>query len=821
MTRLPPRLLAPLLLPGAALLLGQQGCPNAPDKDGDGWTVEAGDCDDNNNTVYPGAEERCDGLDNNCDAIVDEGVQTASYPDADGDTFGGDAGVVFGCAVPEGYLLVGGDCDDADPAVFPGQADLPQDGLDANCDGRDGALAVVDGGAAFTVALDDEGRVWTWGDNSAGQLARPVGALSGVPGQVEGIPVATDVSAGAAFGVALGTDGTVWRWGDSLPPAPVAGLPPITDVEAGDEFILMLDGQGSVWALGRNASGQLGTGNRTDALTTPVLALSIVGATRLAAGAAHSLAVDTAGALWVWGESGSGQTGVGNTTDVLTPRTLTVGTGQAVEHLAAGAAHSLVTLADGSLWGFGRNTSGELADGTLTSRLAPVASAPSIWPVTRVAAGLRHSLAAGAGGLYAWGDNAHGQLGDGGTTDASGPLRIDDGAADLVAAGRDHSFASEAGVTRGWGKNDRGQLGRGVAGDPLPVDVFGPEWGPVAALAGGRDHTSALLTDGRIVGWGDGGGGQLGNGASVDSETPVAALGISGALDVVAGESFVLALLADGRVMSWGRNENGQLGDGTTSLVRNTPAPVSGLAGAVAIGAGENHGLAIDGVGAAWAWGSNSFGQLGNGNSTSARTPVAVSGVSGVVDVSGGLVHSVASDDSGQVWAWGQGSRGQLGQGAAVPQSLVPVLVPGLAGIVDVEGGTYFSLALDGEGRVFLWGTVDLASADLAVFAPVELDLPVVVDMAAGEDHALFVTDGGEVWFLGANDRGQGCGVAASETSVPAPCALAPAGVLVDAGENHSLLLGSDGLPFSWGDDGSGQLGTAPHWRAPGEVEFP
>ena len=124
-----------------------------PDGDGDGFSAEM-DCDDNNPAIFPGAAEACDGLDNNCDGLVDEGLTVVTFfRDADGDGFGDPADARLSCddAPPAGFVLAGADCDDNNPAIFPGAAEAC-DGLDNNCDGM-----VDEGLSIFTFFRDADG----------------------------------------------------------------------------------------------------------------------------------------------------------------------------------------------------------------------------------------------------------------------------------------------------------------------------------------------------------------------------------------------------------------------------------------------------------------------------------------------------------------------------------------------------------------------------------------------------------------------------------------------------------------------------------------
>ena len=90
------------------------------DLDGDGFTVEDGDCDDNNAAVNSSAVEICDGLDNNCDGEIDEGVTTTYYLDSDGDGFGDNESTTEACSTPEGYVITTNDCNDQNADIYPG-----------------------------------------------------------------------------------------------------------------------------------------------------------------------------------------------------------------------------------------------------------------------------------------------------------------------------------------------------------------------------------------------------------------------------------------------------------------------------------------------------------------------------------------------------------------------------------------------------------------------------------------------------------------------------------------------------------------------------
>ncbi|WP_018223806.1 RCC1-like domain-containing protein [Salinispora pacifica] len=382
-----------------------------------------------------------------------------------------------------------------------------------------------------------------------------------------------------------------------------------------------------------------------------MLGIASVGAGGVLAQSAPSAAAGPPGAGLAWGFNDSGQLGDGTTTTSSTPVAVDMPSGTTITAVAAAVGHSLALTSAGAVLAWGLNDLGQLGDGTTTTSSTPVAvDMPSGTTITAVAAGGFHSLAlTSAGTVLAWGFNAFGQLGDGTTTDSSTPVVVDVPSGTTitaVAAGDSHSLAlTSAGTVLAWGFNGAGQLGDGTTTDsstPVVVDV--PSGTTITAVGTGRFHSLAVASAGTVLAWGFNAFGQLGDGTTTNRSTPVVVDVPSGTTitAVAAGRSYSLALASAGAVLAWGLNDLGQLGDGTTTD-SSTPVVVDVPSGTTitAVAAGGFHGLALASAGTVLAWGFNAAGQLGDGTTTDSSTPVVVDVPSGTA-VAAGRFHSLA-----------------------------------------------------------------------------------------------------------------------------------------------------------------------------------
>jgi alpha-tubulin suppressor-like RCC1 family protein len=356
------------------------------------------------------------------------------------------------------------------------------------------------------------------------------------------------------------------------------------------------------------------------------------------AGAGGTAAAGTASrTVLAWGRNAFGALGDGTTTDSDVPVRVHLPAGTEVTQVRAGCIHTLALTSGGHVLAWGANGDGQLGDGTTSSSDVPVkVKLPRGTKVTSVRAGCTFSLAlTSAGQVLAWGDNLYGQLGDGTTSDSDTPVRVRLPAGTTVtaiSAGQEFGLArTSRGHLRAWGEGYGGQLGDGsTSNSDTPVKVKLPTGARVKALAAGGDHSLALTSDG-LFAWGFNGDGQLGDGTTTSSDKPVRILilvrgrSLGHVTSLFAGCNHSLVLFSGGALFAWGDNTFGQLGDGTATG-SDKPVGVALPAGARvrAVSAGCTDSYALTVKGSVLAWGYNGYGELGDGSDTQSTTPVRV-----------------------------------------------------------------------------------------------------------------------------------------------------------------------------------------------------
>lgn len=470
--------------------------------------------------------------------------------------------------------------------------DLDGDELvEASSSGVGGAATHIAGGHQHSLYLDGDGQIWAWGSNEDGELGNGTTVASNVPvrvnmgGVLAGVEVVA-VAAGGRHSMALDSQGRVYSWGrnadgalgdgsttNRTTPVRVAGLlanQRVSKISAGGNFFNASDFRGNSAALGENGrvytwgsgvGGRLGNGTTTARQTTPVLVAGLIAnlrVTDLSVGSGHTVVLTDAGRIFSWGNRREGNMGNGVSTTanqtVPVAATMTgVLSGVRIVQVQARGGGTAVLSDDGQVFGWGDNANGELGNGTRTRALVPV----------------RADMAAFA-------------------AIGNSPVQISGGTNYAVALG-------EHGRVAAWGSTGSGQLGNGTsAGSTRAVEVSldGVLAGTnIVQLTGGSSHVLAVGDDGRVFTWGGQGlGGQLGNGGNSGSNVPVQAGGLlvrtePRDVSVPVGEQVAFTAASSGvpAAVQWETSVDGGESwtevEGATSASYTTPASTWEMSG--------------------------------------------------------------------------------------------------------------------------------------------------------------------------------------------------------------------------------------------------
>lgn len=722
-------------------------------------------------------------------------------------------------------------------------------------------VRAVAGGFYHSLMVKGDGTVWACGRNNYGQLGNGTLTDSLLPVQVQNLTGAVGVAACMSHSAAVTGDGALWTWGSndygqlgngttvsSSVPVKVVSLP----VAAADDNYSTASGA----VLAVAAPGVIANDTQPDGWPMTVTLLSGPAKGSVILHEDGSFAYTTkAGFAGVDTFTYTATDGHSSATATVRVAVAAGGPANLFGAVAGGYAHSVALKRDGTVWAWGRNGDGQLGNGTTTGSSVPVQTS-SLSGALAVTAGEFHSLALlGDGTVMAWGSNQYGQLGRE-QADSPVPTAVPGlTGAMSVAAGDLHSLAIKGdGTVWAWGCNWCGQLGDNTTTNRRsPVQVRNITG--VTAIAAGSSGSMALKSDGSVWIWGS-------NRKGWNDLVPVQVPGLV-CTAIAEGSGYNLVLKSDGTVWAWGYNTYGQLGNGNTTD-STTPVPVSNLTDVVAIAAGSTHSLAIKRDGTVWTWGCNIYGELGNGNTTNSLVPVQVPGLCSIVSIAGGQAHSLAVASDGTVWEWGLNDHGQLGN-SGTTNSLVPVRV--FTGAVT-SSDDYYScpqdrgLMIPAPGvlandfspyglpltatvtRPPSRGTLRLSTNGSLLYIPALVLPPTqaftgvdtfdysVTDgvlsstsrvtiavysptanrkyaaIAAGNMHNLAVRVDGTMWSWGSSEYGQLGNWTFWESLAPQPVSGMANASAIACGESHSLAVGPCGLVWAWGGNREGQLGN-------------
>ena len=447
--------------------------------------------------------------------------------------------------------------------------------------------------------------------------------------------------------------------------------------------------KGDLYMWGFNRDGQLGDGTNT-AKYTPSKVMSNVKSFEMQE--EYCAAITKNGDLYTWGND-FGFT-LGNGISAYDNNYKPYKIMSDVVKVAIYSSHNAAIKANGDLYMWGYNTNGQLGNGTTDIQDAPVKVLSDVKDVLLMggsSCGQYTAAIKNNGDLYMWGKNSEGQLGNGTTTNQLKPVKV---LSKVVSVHAETNAAYVAAITQDgslymWGENNKGQLGNGSTtgfSEVRPVKILSD----VSSIDMYNGHVAALTKNGDLYSWGYNVSGTVGDGtgglAAGNKVSPVKVLSDVKEFKLTSDNSA--ALTTDGKLYIWGDNMYGLVGDGTGGFGNELRTyPVLAMENVKAFDIGADNSSALTEDGSLYVWGENTFGQIGNGTvGTKFYTPVKVLEDVCYYDLSdySWNFHNIAVREDGGLYTWGYNGFGAIGNGTNIKQ-LTPVKVLGSVKLPDVE----------------------------------------------------------------------------------------------------------------------------------------
>lgn len=690
-------------------------------------------------------------------------------------------------------------------------------------------------GKDYALAIKTDGTLWGVGDNSIGQLG--VGAVTDQVVFVEEIGLARDwasVGTGKDFTMAVDNNGKLWASGDNgrgqlgIGPTPVQ-LDDFTQVgtdtdwdsvACGDDFSFAIKTDKVVYSTGNNDEGQLSLHNNISQNTFQIALEEKADYKMSASGTNFSMIIKLDGTLWGTGVNTNGQLGNNTTTDA--DEYVQAGTDTDWEFVACGSNFSVAIKSDGKLYASGQNAKGQLGDGTNTQRLVFTQESSSATDWSTVACGSEFAIALKDGKtLYGTGENSDGQLGAGDTSNKNAYTQESGGDTDwiLIDTGAFHTIAvKDATTIWGAGLNDENQL---LIGDEGSKNEFTQGYLPVndslksitISLSG--LFSAIVKSDGTLWGAGSNLHGQLGLGTNISTSIYKQESGNdTDWASVKAGENHLMALKDDGTLWGTGLNTSGQLGVGSFTTV-NTFTQESSSSTWDSVDVTDTSTLAIDDNNQLFAVGFAAGGVLSRYNDLSSINSFqhAYELADNIITSSAGDDHLMFIKEDGTLWGVGKNNSGQLGIGNTVtPQRLAIQESSKGTDWVDVRCGTEFSVALKNDGTLWGVGKRDagqygqLAGADISTFTQEPLEDEDWVSFDCGESHTAAIKSNTIMYTTGSNTKGQ-LGINSTTTSFGFVTTGTINWLRVACGSQHTIAIGTQHDLYGTGDNVNGELG--------------
>ncbi len=689
---------------------------------------------------------------------------------------------------------------------------------------------------SHTISLREDGKVFTWGDNTYGQLGNGTVITSDEPVEVtfpEGT-IITQIAAGENHNVALDSNGNVWTWGrnnnyqigntreNQYTPYKVSNLPKVIKIAAGNNNTMVITENNELYAWGLNAYGDLGLGTYTNKVL-PKKVKGVHDIIDISGGKSHYIVLNRAGEVFATGSNLYGQLGIGNNEIGKINEFQKVEIKDKIGTIDAGDISNIVTTVDGYVYTWGGNTYSTLGTEDKENKNVPT-KLKDVKNIRQASIGKTHTiLRDGNNNVYVTGTNSNGQLGLGTTenkttfeqnTLINNVIRVSSGDTYTV-------FLKEDGSVWACGDYNHGNkekksrtrseepvlVGSDTSSlDTMEIVLVKSEIQSILANAKFKfnliyieqndksnfEYTSynndiaKIDEEGNVLGIREGT-----TWAKVkDKKTGKESVAIVRVVDnnteysthvapnTVSGKNYALGLKEDGTIWTWGYDAS-RLADS------NVPVSTNVISTYNSVSAGKNYALATRKDGTAWAIGSNNYGQLGLGNYENKAKLVQIEGLTDITAISAGETHSIALDSYGTVYGWGSNANGELSSKYIGKDTSKPVVISMPRDtIIQVSAGKGESAFVTSNGQVYGMGKI------LNGYIP---EISNAVKVEIGTNYLLILRADGTIYKYQDGKLSQVSNVKNA--------------IDISVQNNVNMYQSVDEKAYTWGENINGQLG--------------
>jgi alpha-tubulin suppressor-like RCC1 family protein len=549
----------------------------------------------------------------------------------------------------------------------------------------------------------------------------------------------------------------------------------------------------------------------------------------VSSGNIHTMVLMDDGSIYGCGSNGGGRLGDGTTTNRSTLTLMTNTTGKTPQSIYCGGSHTMVLMGDGSIYGCGFNSNGQLGDGTTTNRstLTLMTNSTGKTPVSISCGGSHTIVLMSDGTIYGCGNNFNGQLGDGTTTQQTTLTLMTNSTGKTpqsISCGNSHTMILMSdGSIYGCGSNNNGQLGDGTTANnvtALSLMTNTTEKTP-QSISCGNGQTMVLMSDGLVYGCGLNSSGQLGDGTTTNRSTLTLMTNGTGKTpqSISCGNGHTIVLMSDGTIYGCGLNSSNQLGDGTTTS-KTTLTLMTNSTGKTpqSIHCGQTHTILLMSDGSIYGNGSNSNGQFGDGTSGGKTTFNLFNNPTGKtpVSISCGNSHTMVLMGDGSIYGSGNNEYSQLGDETTTNRSTLTLMTNSTGKTpVSISCGENYTMVLMSDGLVYGCGSntfgrlgdgTSTNRSTLTLMTNTTGKTP--ISISCGTYHTMVLMSDGSIYGCGSNGSGQlGDGTTTQRLTLTLTTNSIGTPLSISCGQTHTIVLMSDGTIYGCGSNFNGQLG--------------